>query len=75
MSQRETGPNETLADIPEDLYNKLITGHVSADAICLENVLDRLTGKLEEQNGAMACHPTACLWLQDMEMIYSMSTL
>ena len=74
-SQREKETSDMQAGIPEDLqesihmYDKLIAGQVSADAVCLENVLDRLNGKLEEQKGAMACHPTACLWMQYMDMI------
>ena len=56
---REAQPSEAQADIPEDLNDKLISGQVSADAVSLENVLDRLNGKLEEQKVAIACHPTA----------------
>ena len=78
VSQRETETSETQAGIPEDLqesihmYDKLIAGQVSADAVCLENVLDILNGKLEEQKGAMACDPTACLW-ETVIFIYSHS--
>ena len=54
------------ADVPEDLYDKLITGQILADAIYLENVLNRLNGKLEKQKAAMACHPTARVWLHNI---------
>ena len=74
-SQRETETSDTRAGIQEDLqelihmYDKLIAGHISADAVCLEKLLDRLNGKLEEQKGTMACHTTARLWLQYMQII------
>ena len=35
--QRETVLSELHADITEDLYGNLITGHISADEVCLEN--------------------------------------
>ena len=67
---RETEPNETPAHIPEDLYDKRVTGlQVLTDTICLQNVLDTLNGKLEEQKIAMTCHPAACVWLYYIKMI------
>ena len=52
------------------MYNKLITGQVSADAVCLENVLDRLNGKLEEQKVAIVCHSNERIWLQYIYIYY-----
>lgn len=68
ISGREKQRNECelQADVPEDLYDKLITGQILADAVYLENVLNRLNGKLEKQKAAMACHPTARVWLHNI---------
>ena len=55
--QRETEPSETQTDIPEDRYEKCITGQVSADAVCLENVLDSLNGKTGETKGCNGVSP------------------